>query len=311
MKQHRVRLGRTGLQVSPICYGSWQLSPRFWGVQPEEQFIHAMRRAFEMGVNFYDTADAYGNGLAEEVMGKALAPLPREQLVVTTKVYWHFFDDGRRYGDLSKAYIIEECESSLRRLNMSYVDLYQIHAYDPLAEPTEIVEALEKLLKDGKIRAFGTSNWTVEQMRLGNQLGNYATCQPPYSLLRRSIENDILPFCQANDIGTLVYSPLHRGLLSGKYKGGESFTDLRQNDPDFTGERFKTICDRMAKVAKIGQGYGLSPSQTVLAATLMHPGIHCAIVGVKTAEHIEEASGAMGKSLSREDWNAVRSLLTV
>jgi len=311
MKQHRVRLGRTGLQVSPICYGSWQLSPRFWGVQPEEVFIDAMRRAFELGVNFYDTADAYGNGLAEEVMGKALAPLPREELVVTTKVFWHFFDDGRRYGDLSKAYIIQACENSLRRLNMTYVDLYQIHSYDPLAEPTEIVEALEKLIKDGKIRAFGTSNWTVEQMRLGNQLGNYGTCQPPYSLLRRGIESDILPYCQANDIGTLVYSPLHRGLLSGKYKGTESFTDLRQNDVDFTGERFEIICDRMAQVGKIGHGYGLSPSQTILAATLMHPGIHCAIVGVKRPEHIEEAVGAMSKSLSREDWNSIRTLLTV
>jgi aryl-alcohol dehydrogenase-like predicted oxidoreductase len=270
---HRVRLGRTGLQVSPVCYGTWQLSPAFWGVAPEDEFIRSMRRSFELGVNFYDTADAYGNGLAEEVTGKALEPLPRDQVVVATKVYWHFFPDMRRYGDLSREYIIAECEASLRRLKMSYIDLYQCHAWDPLTPIEETIDALDTLVRQGKIRAYGTSNWTVEQMRHGNQQGRFGSCQPPYSLLKRSIENDVLPYCQATDTGVLVYSSLQRGLLSGKYTGTETFTDLRKNDPDFQGERFKLLCERVADVGKIAKGYGLTTIQAVLSYNLMHPGI--------------------------------------
>lgn len=308
---NRVRLGRSELMVSPICYGSWQLSPRFWGPQPEEPLIKAMRRALEVGVNFYDTADAYGDGLAEEVMGRALAPLPRDRIVVATKVYWHFYPDGRRHPDLSPAYIQQACEASLRRLKMSYIDLYQCHSWDPLHAPAVIAEAMEKLVKQGKIRAYGTSNWNAEQMRTGLLAGRFSTCQPPYSLLRREIESDVLPFCQGSDTGVLVYSPLQRGLLSGKYKGTETFSDFRKDDADFKGDRFKMICDKVAQVGAIGAKYGMNTTQTVLAVTLMHPSITCAIVGIKDSTMIEEAAGAMGKSVSIEEYHQVRALLTV
>ncbi len=305
----RVRLGRTELQVSPICYGSWQLSPRFWGPQPEDRLIDAMRRAVEVEVNFFDTADAYGNGLAEEVMGRALREVPRDQIVIATKVYWHWFPDGRRYGDLSPSYILEACENSLRRLQTDYIDLYQCHAFDPLADVADTVGALERLREQGKIRHYGVSNWTVEQMRLGSALGSFASCQPRYSLLDRGIEADILPYCRANDIGTLVYSPLHKGLLTGKYKGNETFTDFRKDVADFQGERFAALCERVARLGPIASGYGLSTTQLVLAATLMHPAIDSAIVGIKTPEQIEEAAGAMGRRLSTDDWNEVRTIL--
>lgn len=306
----RIRLGRTELRVSPICYGSWQLSPHFWGPQPEDQMIAAMRRAFEVGVNFYDTADAYGNGLAEEVMGKALKDLPRNEIVLATKVYWHWFPDGHRYGDLSRNYILEACDNSLRRLQMDYIDIYQCHAFDPLADVAEIVDAMERLRSQGKIRFYGVSNWTVEQMRTGLAFGNFATCQPHYSLLSRGIEADILPFCRANDIGVLVYSPLYRGLLTGKYRGDETFTDHRKDDKDFQAERFKTLCNRVAQLAPLAEKYGLSITQLVLVVTLMHPAIHSAIVGIKTPEQIEEAAGAMGKTVTADDWNRVRSILS-
>jgi len=306
---NRVRLGRTDLQVSPICYGSWQLSPRFWGPQPEDQLIAAMRRAFEVGVNFYDTADAYGNGLAEEVMGRALRDLPRDQIVIATKVFHHWFPDGHRHGDLSRAYVLRACEDSLRRLQMDYVDLYQCHAFDPLTDLADTVEALETLRRQGKIRHYGVSNWTVEQMRLGATLGDFATCQPSYSLLNRGIEADILPYCRANGIGVLVYSPLHRGLLTGKYTGRETFTDHRKDAPDFQGERFQMLCGRVAQLAPIARKYGLSVTQLVLTVTLMNPSIHCAIVGIKRPEQIEDAAGAMGRAVSADDWHQVRSLL--
>ena len=132
-----------------------------------------------------------------------------------------------------------------------------------------------------------------------------------YSLLKRNIENDVLPYCQANDIGTLVYSPLHNGLLSGKYKGTETFDDFRKDSADFKGDRFKTICSRMAQVSEIANGYRLSTVQLVLAVTLMHPGITCAIAGIKNPQQIADAAGAMGKTVSREDAYKVRNLLSV
>lgn len=309
---HRVRLGRSELQVSPICYGCWQLSPRFWGDQPKDVIMDAMTRAFDIGINFYDTADAYGDGYSEEVLGKALADLPRDQIVVATKLYWHFYPDGRRHPDLSRNYIAEACDNSLKRLNMDYIDLYQCHAWDPLADPNEIVEGLEKLKKAGKIREYGVSNWNAEQMRLGHSVGGaFATLQPPYSLINRDIEAEVLPYCQANDMGTLVFSPLHKGLLTGKYKAGDTFTDLRENNPDFQGERFAKLTEAIKEAGEIAKKYDLTTVQMMLAATLMHPGITCAIVGVKKPAHVEDAAGAMGKTISREDYYKLRDLLSV
>ena len=305
---HRIQLGRTGLAVSPVCYGSWQLSPRFWGKQPEEEIVAAVQTAFEVGVNFYDTADAYGDGYGEELLGRALAPLPRDQIVLATKVYHHFFPDGQRFGDLSGAYILEACEASLKRLKMEYIDLYQCHSWDPLAAPEEVAGALETLKRQGKIRAYGTSNWSVEQMRAGEKCGAFASCQPRYSLYKREIEADILPHCHAEKIGVLVFSPLERGLLSGKYKGTETFDDFRREVKDFQGERFQLFCARVTQAGAIAATYGLTVVQLVIAATLMHPSIHCAIVGIKRKEQIVEAAGAMGKKISREDWNKVRTL---
>jgi len=308
----RVRFAKTGIDVSPISYGTWQLSPKYWGDQDEEQIIAAVRRAHELGVNLFDTAGAYGDGLAETVLGKAISELPRDELVICTKLCWHFHPDGRRYADLSREYIIRYAEEAMGRMGVDCIDILLCHSYEPLTPPEEIVDGMETLVKQGKIRAYGVSNWTVEQIRLGISAGgNFAVCQPFYSLLRRDIESDVLPFCQANDIGVMVFSPLHRGLLTGKYKGGETFSDHRADRPEFQGERFKAACDAVAKVGEIGAAYGLTTVQTVLAATVMHPGIHTAIVGVKVPAHIEEAAGAMGKVLSREDYFKVRNLLAV
>jgi len=306
---HRIQLGRSGLEVSPICYGSWQLSPRFWGDVPPDQVAAAMRRAFEVGVNFYDTADAYGDGLSESVMGEALADIPRDQIVVATKVYHHFYEDGHRHPDLSGRYLIEECDASLTRLKMDYIDLYQLHSFDQLTALAETTEALEKLRKAGKIRNYGVSNFTVEQFRAARNFGDYATCQPKYSLLDRKIEADLLPYCQAEDIGVLMYSPLEHGLLTGKYEGTETFTDHRAGAAVFQAERFKALAGAVRGLAPIAEGYGLTIVQLVLAATLAHPAVHCPIVGIKTAAQIEEAAGAMGKTIGREDYYAVRNAL--
>jgi len=307
--EHRVRLGRSELQVSPICFGCWQASTKFWGEVPRQQLVAAMRRAFEIGVNFYDTADAYGDGLSEEILGEALAPLPREQLVVATKVYHHFHEDGHRHPDLSGPYILQECQASLRRMKMDYVDLYQLHSFDPLTPMAESTAALEELKQAGKIRAYGVSNFTVEQLRLARTHGDYATLQPKYNLLDRRIEADLLPYCAAEDIGVLTYSSLELGLLTGKFDGTESFSDLRARHPNFQGARFKALAGKIRSLAPLARKYGMSVVQLTLATALAHPAVHCAIVGIKNPAQIEEAAGAMGKTVEREDYFAIRNAL--
>ena len=304
-----VRLGGSELKVAPVCYGSWQISPKFWGEQPRDVLIAAMRRAFEVGVNFYDTANAYGDGLSETVMGEALKELPRDKIIVATKVFAHFFPDGHRHGDLSKEFILSECDASLARLQMDYVDLYQCHSFDHSTPMEETAEAMELLVKAGKVRAYGMSNFTVEQMRLAGKCGNFTTLQPLYNLFERDSERDLLPYCRAEDVGTLVYSPLCKGLLTGKYEGTETFSDFRARVELFQGEKFRDLCGRVRKLKPLAEKYGMSITQLVVATTLQHPLIDVVIVGIKKPEHIEEAAAAVGKTVSREDYYAVRGTL--
>jgi len=305
----RIILGESGLAVSPIALGTWQLSPRFWGDQPKQEVIAAIRRAFDQDVNFIDTADAYGDGYAESVVGEAIKDLPRDELVIVTKVFNHFKPDGSRYPDLSPDHIIQRCEASLRRLGIDTIDLYLLHLFDPLTSLEAIAGAMAKLREQGKVRAIGVSNHSVEQLRAQRCFGPYRVIQPPYSLIDPVGEADLLPYCQAHDIGVMVYSPLHKGLLTGKYTGAESFTDFRRFHRDFQGERFQQLCDKVQSLRPIAERHGLTVYQLVLVVTLMHPAIHVAVCGIKTSDQIAEAAGAAGKTVSREDYFTVRTLV--
>ncbi len=307
----QIRFGATGLLVSPICYGTWQLSPRFWGPQPKDEILRAMRTALDAGITFFDTADAYGDGLGETVLGEFLAGVRRDQVVVCTKVFNHFNPDASRYPDLSAAHVRQRCEIELRRLGIETIDIYLLHLADVLTPMREITETLEDLRRQGKIRHYGVSNHPLEHFRGLRRFGAYTVCQPPYSLLDAGTEKDLLPYCEAEDIGVMVYSPLHKGLLTGKYTGAETFTDFRQHHPDFQGERFQRIARAVQELRPIADGYGLSIPQLVLAATLMHPAIHVAVVGIKTAAQVAEAAGAMGRKISREDYFRVRKTLSI
>ena len=307
--EHRIVLGCSGLHVSPICFGTWQLSPRFWGNVSQPDIIAAVRRALDLGTNFFDTAGAYGDGLAERVLGEAMAGTKRDKIVIATKVFHHFHADGHRYPDLSASYVTTYCDEALGRLKTDYIDLYQLHSFDPLTPLEETTAALEGLRQAGKIRCYGVSNFTVEQFRLARRHGDYATCQPLYSLLDRQIEQDLLPYCASEGIGVLIYSPLACGLLAGKYDGSENFNDLRAKDGRFQGEMFKNVASAVRGLEPMARKYGLTLCQLVLAATLAHPAIHCAIVGIKNAAQIEEAAGAMGKTIEREDYFEIRSKL--
>lgn len=314
---HRVRLGRSELMVSPVCFGTFQATPRRWGNVPDEQLIAAMRRGCELGVNFFDTADLYGPWRGEELLGEALAPFPREDLVVATKAYNHFtvtpppLDMSNRYPDTSGDYLREACEASLRRLKMDYVDLFLCHAFDPLAHPEDTTAALEDLKRAGKVRHYGVSNYTVEQTRMARRYGDYVATQPRYNLLSRDIEKDLLPYCLAEDIGVFSYGSLARGLLAGKYTGDETFPDgdTRRTNPAFQGEAFRRTCEQTRGLIPLAEEHGVTVPQLVLAATLMHPALHSVIVGIKTPEQIEDVARAMDLTLTRQDYYEVRSVL--
>ena len=308
---NRIIFGATGLEVSPICFGTWQLSPRFWGEQSKADVLAAMSTALDAGINFFDTADAYGDGYAETVLGEFLAGKPRESVVICTKVFNHFNPDGSRYPDLTSAHIRQRCELQLQRMGLETIDLYLIHLPDPLTPLGAIAETMDDLKGQGKIRSFGVSNHTLEQLAAQRHFGAYDAIQPCYSLVDTKIESDLIPYCQAQNVGVMIYSPMHKGLLTGKYTGSEAFTDFRKHLPDFQGERFRTIADAVQGLAPLAKKYDLSIYQLVLTATLMHPGIDVAVVGIKDPSQIAEAAGAMGKTISREDCFAVRKALAV
>ena len=307
----RVTFGATQLEVSPLCFGTWQLSPRFWGDQSKTDVLKAMNVAFDGGINFFDTADAYGDGYAETVVGEFLADKPRDRCIICTKVFNHFKPDASRYPDLSPDHVRQRCELQLKRMRIETIDLYLLHLFDPLTPFSDVTEALELLKKQGKIRSYGVSNHTTEQLRALRRFGAYDVVQPRYSLIETDVEGDLLPYCQAENIAVMVYSPLHKGLLTGKYAGTETFSDFRKHYPDFQGERFARIAAAVQGLKSLADRYGFSIYQLVLTVTLMHPAVHVAIVGIKNPDQINEALGAMGQTISREDYFAVRKALAV
>ena len=308
---HLIVLGSTGLEVSPICFGTWQLSPRFWGEQSKTDILAAMNTAFDAGINFFDTADAYGDGYAETVVGEFLAGKPRDAIVICTKVFNHFNPDGSRYPDLSPAHIRQRCDLQLQRMGIETIDLYLLHMFDPLTPMAEVAETMDLLKKQGKIRNYGLSNHTAEQLRAQRHFGAYDVVQPRYSLVNAEIESDLLPYCEAEGVGVMVYSPMHKGLLTGKYTGNETFTDFRKNHPDFQGQRFQAIATAVKSLEPLARRCRLSIYQLVLTVTLMHPGIDVAVVGIKNSPQIADAIGALDKTISREDYFAVRKALAV
>ena len=304
------QLGQTDLNVSRICFGCWQLSPRFWGDIPLEPWEDALRKAVDIGVNFLDTADAYGEGYAESSLGDFFEKSGlRDRFVLATKFYWNFQGD-ERHPDTRYDYILSECEASLKRLRTDRIDLYQIHSWDPLTRPDEVGAAFEKLRRDGKVRWFGVSNLNPEQMRMYAKHFRVDSLQPPYSLLDRAIEREGLPSRLAGQIGVIPYSPLYRGLLSGKYSRDHTFTDTARGQLKlFNGEPFQRMLDGLDELRPIAEGLGLTIPQLSIRWVLTHPAVTAAIVGIKTAEHIETIAPAADEDLPVDVWHRVAGII--
>lgn len=304
--QHR-QLGKTDLIVSRICFGCWQLSPRFWGEVPLDPWHEALRRSVDLGVNFIDTADAYGDGYAEETLGDYLHKEGlRDEFVLATKFYWNF--QKERHPDTRHDYILRACEDSLRRLKTDRIDLYQIHAWDPLTRPEEVAAAFGRLKKEGKVRWFGVSNLNADQMRMYLEYFDIECLQPRYSLLSREIEDRELPVCLEKRIGAIAYSPLFRGLLTGKYARDHKFTDQRQEVPLFNGKPFQRMLDACEEARSIAEGLNLSLGQLAIRWVLTHPALTSAIVGIKNAEHLETICPAADSELPIDVWHRLAEI---
>jgi len=300
----RITLGRSELEVTPIAYGTWQFGGD-WGDVDESAAIGAIRQALDLGINFFDTAQAYGFGVSERILGRALADelrSRRAELVIATKGGLSM-EGGELHRDASPAFVRRGVEESLENLGIEYIDLFQMHWPDPSTPFAETAEALGALVDEGKIRHIGVSNFDVAQMAEFSRTRPVETLQPPYHLFRRDIEREILPYCSEHDIGVLAYGPLAHGLLGGRMNEDTTFpeNDWRSSSPLFQGDTFTRNLEIVAQLERFAADRDVTVSQLAVAWTLANPAVHVAIVGARQSEHLAESVGAAELALSAED----------
>ena len=291
MKQ--IRLGRSDLQVSRIAFGTWQLGGD-WGRTDEKAAINAIRRAFDRGINFFDTAQGYGFGASEGLLATALAGVQRERVIIATKGGLRPTADGVER-DGSPGWIRHGVEESLKALRTDYIDLYQVHWPDPRVPFEETAGALAKFVAAGTIRHVGVSNFDATQMEEFSATLPVETLQPPYHLFRREIETSILPYTRSHDIGVLVYGPLAHGLLGGGMSEATRFApdDWRSKSDVFEGERYRRNLRIVSALERFAQfGLGTTVSQLAVAWTLANPAVQVAIVGTRNPDHVDDAVAA-------------------
>jgi aryl-alcohol dehydrogenase-like predicted oxidoreductase len=286
-------LGRTGVQVSKLCLGTMMFGA--WGNTDHDDSIRIIHRAIDAGINFIDTADVYSAGESEEILGKALKGR-RDDVVLATKVWGSMGDDANR-GGISRRWIIAEVENSLRRLGTDWIDLYQIHRPDPQTDFDETLGALTDLVQQGKVRYIGSSSFNAGQIveaqwtARDRNLERFRTEQPPYSLLVRGIELDVLPTAQRHGMGILTYSPLAGGWLSGSWTADSSPTSpARQRLVarfDMSLPENQRKLEAVEQLAAVADGAGVSMIELAIAFVVNHPGVTSAIVGPRTMEQLE------------------------
>jgi aryl-alcohol dehydrogenase-like predicted oxidoreductase len=302
-------LGSTGVKVSPLCLGAMMFGG--WGNTDHEDSARIIHRALNEGINFIDTADVYSRGESEEIVGKALAKGRRDSVVLATKVHGRMGDDPNEYGN-SRRWIVREVENSLRRLGTDWIDLYQIHRPEPDTDIDETLGALSDLIAAGKVRYVGSSTfpahmivesqWTAQ--RRGR--GRFVCEQPPYSLLTRAIEADVLPVCRQHGMGVIVWSPLAGGWLSGRYRSdGDSPSTSRRAQMlpqryDMSLPANQRKLEATHALAELADASGLSLVEMALAFTINHPAVTAAIIGPRTMEQLEGQLPALESVLSAE-----------
>ena len=308
-------LGDSGIEISEISLGSWLTFGGGVGVDASRACVDA---AFDVGINFIDTANVYGRGAAEEFLGAVLARRRRDSYVLATKVFFPMADGGREQG-LSRGQILKQIDASLARLGTDYIDLYQCHRYDVEARLDETMEALTEVVRAGKARHIGFSEWNSEQIEAALDLvpgvEKFVSSQPQYSMLWREPERKVIRLCAANGISQIVWSPLAQGVLSGKYLPGQAAPDdsrMANDEMNWWMHRYpNALLERVQRLRPIADGLGISMVQLALAWVLREPNVASAIVGASRPEQVRQNAAASGIELSPSTLAAIDEALEV
>ena len=294
------QLGKSGLKVSEIALGSWLTYGKSVKDRTAEECID---KAYELGINFFDTANAYEKGQAELILGQALKKYERNSYVVASKVYFPMGDGPNNRG-LSRKHIMEQCDASLKRLGLEYLDLYQCHRFDTDVPLEETLYALDDLVKQGKVLYTGVSEWTAAQIERAAAINkefhfhSLVSNQPIYNMLERYIEKEVLPVSERHGIGQVVFSPLAQGVLTGKYKPGTDIPENSRASNNNTNSIINSylreeVLETVQKLVKVAEGLGISMTQLALAWILRQPGVSSAIIGASRPEQVEENAKAI------------------
>ncbi len=298
-------LGRSGFDVSVLTFGCWQAGGAQWSDTNDDDSRAAMRAAFEAGITFFDTAEAYGDGHSEELVGRFLGEVGHDALRIATKV---------GAGNMSKDLVRSACENSLKRMGLERVDLYQIHWPSgtwgsPIVPIEDTMTALVELQQEGKIAAIGVSNFSAEQIEEAATFGRIECLQPPYSLFFQPfVQNGTLDYCQKNSIGVIPYSPLAQGLVSGKFSMENRPTDNRAGNHLFKDPTYGLAIEAVQQMKSIAQKYNANTLQVALAWLIGQPGVTSPIVGARTPEQIQGAAKAADLELEQSDIEAISQL---
>jgi aryl-alcohol dehydrogenase-like predicted oxidoreductase len=305
------QLGNSNLTITPVGFGAWAIGGSgwafAWGAQNDDDSISAIHRALDLGVNWIDTAAVYGLGHSEEMVARALKGWSGTKPYIFTKCGLRWDDKGNELKILSAASVREEIENSLRRLAIDVVDLYQIH-WPPEPDSPKLEEAwstMADLKREGKVRWIGVSNFSVQQMRRAKAIAPITSLQPPYSLINRAVEEDILPYCLREGIGVIVYSPMASGLLTGAMTRERAAKlpkdDWRRTDPEFNEPRLTRNLELVERLREIAKRHSRSPGEVAIAWTLRNPAVTGAIVGARSARQAEGVMRATEIRLSDKE----------
>ena len=309
------KLGNTDLELTTVGLGTWAMGGPWefgWGPQDDDEAVAAVLAALEAGINWIDTAPAYGLGHSEELVKRAIEQVSYKPLIATKcGILWN--DKGQKLMCLKRRSVRDECHASLERLGVDTIDLYQIHWPDPDEDVEEAWEEMARLCEQGKVRYIGVSNFSVEQIKRAQEIHPVASLQPPYSMLHREVEDELLGFCAENDIGVLAYSPMQRGLLTGKFSAERLASlapdDHRVKNCDFQEPQLSATLELVEGLKPIAERNGRTCAQLALSWVLRRPEVTAAIAGARRPEQIIETAPASDWNLSDEDVEEIEHLL--
>jgi len=306
----RVTLGKTGLNVARIGLGTWGMGGRWWGPVNDQQATLAIEEALDAGINFIDTADVYGFGHSETLLGKTLGAR-RKDIVLCSKVGLRWNNKGKVRHDLSPGHIFKAIDASLQRLQTDYLDVYFVHWPDPEVPVARTVAALQKCVEAGKVRHLGFSNLSAKEMSAYREFAEFSVCQPPLNLFERYAEVAMLPYCAQHNIGIATYSPLCRGLLAGGLSADDEIKEsVRKRDPLFHGATFHRNMSIVAQLKELAAAHDATVAQLAIAWVLTHHGIHLAICGARKPGQLQENVKVAEMQLEHQLLRDIDAILT-